>query len=529
MPIDHLNVNNCFNVNILLVYKSTCLFIHRAAAIHVDVEVAITSTMYLTIMLFVIFLYFYQHYRKRRPNGLQPPGPKGLPFLGNIFDIKRENVHLSIDQLFKQYGSVFQLNFPSERFIVLNSPDAFRAAFLIDPAATYFSDRPPLFAGKKFFCNQNDIVWSRSGYHQTKLRNITHRLLRTYGEGINHMERIVEIEIRETMVNFENMNSASFDPSLDIHTFVCNTICVLLIGRTYTKEDREIKCMTQFALEVNKLLAAGINSVLPFMQYFPPFRRIVTDALKHRNDIIDFFIVNARKELNENNTRGIVDELLLNPDLTEEDVIAIVLNLVTAGTLTTYGAIMCLLLNLLNLPDVQEKIQGEIDDVIGTGRLPAFLDRHNMPYTEAVMLESLRYSSHLPLGGGQVKEDITFMGFSIQKHTKILTNFWSLHHDPNVWGDPWNFRPERFLDGNGMLLRADHPLMKSLMTFGIGKRSCIGEMVARIRMFLFTTTLLQKFHLVAGDTSLPSSDPRTYKGGLLLMPHPYTMRVMPRK
>lgn len=68
----------------------------------------------------------------------------------------------------------------------------------------------------------------------------------------------------------------------------------------------------------------------------------------------------------------------------------------------------------------------------------------------------------------------------------------------------------------------------SLLTFGVGKRSCIGEMIARIRMFLFTTALLQSFDLKPGDTKLPSMDPRTFQQGLILTPQPYTMRTIHR-
>ena len=67
--------------------------------------------------------------------------------------------------------------------------------------------------------------------------------------------------------------------------------------------------------------------------------------------------------------------------------------------------------------------------------------------------------------------------------------------DPDLWGDPEKFRPERFLDSEGKIVN-EH----KLLTFSIGKRNCIGEAVAEAAVFSFLTGLIQKFKLLPVDT-----------------------------
>ncbi len=103
-----------------------------------------------------------------------------------------------------------------------------------------------------------------------------------------------------------------------------------------------------------------------------------------------------------------------------------------------------------------------------------------------------------------------------------------LHHDEKFWGDPLVFRPERFLDNAGKLLSADHPNRKHLVPFGAGSRSCVGEVFAHKRLFIFTASLVQAFDLKPGDVKV-SCDPGDYEEGIILAQKPYTARLIPRQ
>ncbi|XP_052762926.1 methyl farnesoate epoxidase-like [Mya arenaria] len=130
-------------------------------------------------------------------------------------------------------------------------------------------------------------------------------------------------------------------------------------------------------------------------------------------------------------------------------------------------------------------------------------------------------------------KDVKYKGYTIKEGTIIISNVWKLHHDEKLWGDPWKFRPERFLDENGQLVSRDHPYRTSWMPFGIGKRSCPGEPFARARYFLFVATLLRNWRFCPSkDQPLRDYDPRHLENFDLefsIRPKPYLCRIEKRE
>jgi cytochrome P450 len=148
-----------------------------------------------------------------------------------------------------------------------------------------------------------------------------------------------------------------------------------------------------------------------------------------------------------------------------------------------------------------------------------------MPYTEAFIMEILRISSIIPLGvGHSTMEDFTFHGYDIPKGTQILSNIFAVHHDPKIWGDPEIFRPERFLKKDGRTVEKND----NLIPFSTGKRICLGFNLALDEIFLFATSLVQKFDIsVEAGKPMPTLEP---KGGqITLLPHPYSVVMKERR
>ena len=119
-------------------------------------------------------------------------------------------------------------------------------------------------------------------------------------------------------------------------------------------------------------------------------------------------------------------------------------------------------------PDIQDKVQAEIDDVIGADRLPSLQDRTRMPYTEAVTLEISRMASIVPFAvPHRCTETFTLRGYTIPANTLCLSNIYAVHMDPNNFPQPEVFRPERFLSEDGRKIRKSD----FLIPFGIGVSS----------------------------------------------------------
>ncbi|XP_060575797.1 cytochrome P450 2U1-like [Ruditapes philippinarum] len=145
---------------------------------------------------------------------------------------------------------------------------------------------------------------------------------------------------------------------------------------------------------------------------------------------------------------------------------------------------------MVAFPDIQEKVQEEIDRVVGKDRLPGIDDLPNLSYTEAVLHESMRLSLIVPLGIQHMTLcDTEVGGYKIPKGTAVNINHWALHNDPDEWEEVERFMPERYLDENGKL----GPKPKNWLPFSAGKRVCLGEFVAKPELHLIFASLMQRY------------------------------------
>ena len=212
------------------------------------------------------------------------------------------------------------------------------------------------------------------------------------------------------------------------------------------------------------------------------------------------------------------------------DLRGLILDIFVAGTDTTYSALVNSFALLLKYPECKKKIMAEVDSIVGNSRPPSLEDRRNMPYTEAFVLEVHRYTSEAPLGIPHMcKKDVDFEGYRIKKKSIVFPNIWFIHHDAKVWYDPWNFRPERFLDATGELLPTDHELRKACIPFSIGRRACPGKTLAMTRTFLYLTRIIQEFDIKPPSSGhIPNVDPRYYSPGVVIRVEEYLCQVIPR-
>ncbi|ESO88313.1 hypothetical protein LOTGIDRAFT_126160, partial [Lottia gigantea] len=192
-----------------------------------------------------------------------------------------------------------------------------------------------------------------------------------------------------------------------------------------------------------------------------------------------------------------------DPQLTDQHVQGVVRNTVVAAFVTTKATLCGFFLMMMYYPEVQKKIQLELDEKIGRDRHPSLDDRPELHYTNAVILEVLRYIRHTPLAiPHMTTKDLEVEGYRIPSHSTVIMNIWVMNRDESIWTDPYSFKPERFLDEEGKFVPIDHRLRQQFMVFGIGRRNCVGESFAKSRVFLYVTSLLQKFNFKPGDNEL---------------------------
>ncbi|XP_023930222.1 cytochrome P450 2U1-like [Lingula anatina] len=187
---------------------------------------------------------------------------------------------------------------------------------------------------------------------------------------------------------------------------------------------------------------------------------------------------------------------------TEWNVFRIIVDLYMAGTDTTANTFRWSLVHMVNHPDVQKGVQQEIDQVIGQGRVAKMEDKARMPFTEATILEVFRMSTVVPFGIAHATSETTILdGYTIPKDTVVLGHFYRVFHDKNNFEEPYKFKPERWLDGDGKVIKSD-----KMVPFSIGPRVCLGKGLAEMESFIFFTTLLQNFTFKVPEGENPPSE-----------------------
>ncbi|KAJ3576228.1 hypothetical protein NP233_g558 [Leucocoprinus birnbaumii] len=174
--------------------------------------------------------------------------------------------------------------------------------------------------------------------------------------------------------------------------------------------------------------------------------------------------------------------------LTDSEVAFLAATPYTAEVTTTLGTCDIFLQAILLYPDVMYKAQREIDTVVGPDRMPDFQDFDTLPYIRAMIKETLRWHPFVPLGiPHAATEDDIYEGMFIPAGSTVIANIYAITHDTELFPDPEQFKPERFLD-------VTDPLLKNYnMTFGFGRRICPGQYVATDQLFIMISRLLWAF------------------------------------
>ncbi|KAB0350945.1 hypothetical protein FD754_015802 [Muntiacus muntjak] len=430
--------------------------------------------------------------------GKLPPGPTPLPILGNILQLDvgfEESFILS-----KVYGPVFTLYFGMKPMVVLHGYEAVKEA-LID-LGEEFSGRGRLPVNEKVR-KGHGILFS-NGKRWKETRRFSLMTLRNLGMGKRSIEDRVQEEARCLVEELRKTNGLPCDPTFILGCAPCNVICSIIFQNRFEYKDPFFLDMMKMFNENARILSSPwlqvCNTFPVLIDYFPGSHN---KFLKNCANLKSYIFEKTREHqtsLDINNPRDFIDCFLIKMKqekpgqelvYTDENLENTILDLFAAGTETTSTTLRYGLLLLLKHPEVTAKVQEEIDRVIGRHRSPCMQDRSHMPYMDAVVHEIQRYINLVPTGiPHAVTQDINFRNYLIPKGTDILTSLTSVLRDDKEFPNPEVFDPGHFLDESGNFRKSDY-----FMAFSTGKRVCLGEGLARVELFLFLTTILQKFTL----------------------------------
>lgn len=156
--------------------------------------------------------------------------------------------------------------------------------------------------------------------------------------------------------------------------------------------------------------------------------------------------------------------------ITRNHIKSSLVDLFIAGSETTSNSIEWTMAELINNPKSLEKLRGEIDLIVGKTRLIQETDLPNLPYLQAIMKEGLRLHPPAPLVVRTFQEGCEVKGFYIPEKTTLVVNGYAVMRDPDVWEDPEEFKPERFLATSRSGQEEDKTKGLRYIPFGSGRR-----------------------------------------------------------
>ncbi|XP_048780499.2 uncharacterized protein LOC125683404 [Ostrea edulis] len=515
----------------------------RGSSFYNKSYVLVSSDMlnFILIAILIILSLLYVVRKTSRQRGKALPGPKGWPVFQIFLESELPTLHFKLYDWTEKYGDIFQFEFLGKKFVSLNSSEVLREAFNKEPNATITSFRPPTFTGEYQLGNYADVGFSSPDPLWTKRRNLTYQLLRAYGKGLSIIESQVKENLQSMKKDIQSIENKNVDPSSIVEEFILSTVEILTIGRSFGKKGELQKILKKLDHIINITVNPGYDILygfLPFLRFLPlPISLKMKEFRKTKQIMMDYLETLSKEETVEKGIYHTLKDIMKQRDehgnqwFTKENLSNLLVNLVAGGYLTTRGTVMSMIQILAKRPELQKALQREVDDVIGFDREPCLSDRHKCPLTDAVILETLRYISHLPLSVFHAtSQETTIAGYTIEKNTVIIPNVWAMHLSEKEWEEPFTFKPERFLDADGLLLPANGPIRKKFLAFGTGKRNCIGEVFAKSRIFLFLSTLMQQTTIFEPDgKSLSDLRQREMLPGIVLQPQPYEVRFALRQ
>uniref|UniRef100_A0A8C6UY58 Cytochrome P450, family 17, subfamily A, polypeptide 2 n=1 Tax=Neogobius melanostomus TaxID=47308 RepID=A0A8C6UY58_9GOBI len=440
-----------------------------------------------------------------------------------------EEGHLTCFSVRCRLGPLFSMQLGPHFTLVVNSYDLAKEVLLT--RGRDFAGRPKMVTTELLTRGGKDIAFCDYSALWKSHRRLVHSALSLFGEGgrLQDIGKLCLSSVHgcvdDLVAELGSVGSRAFDPSAAVTRAVTNVVCTLVFSATYRRDDAELKEVIDYNNGIVETIArGGLVDLFPWLQRFPS--RSLTklkQCITVRDRLLQRKLDQHKASLSEGDggvdPRDLLEALLRGQEGQKSEVISDDHVLMTAaetfgaGVETTSTTLLWIIAYMLHHPEVQARAQRELEEQVGLERPVRLSDRTRLPYVEAVIQEGLRIRPRQP--GPHSPH-----GHPVQPGTRVLVNMWALHHNPTDWPKPDLFNP-RFLDGRGGRVSPS-----CFLPFGAGPRVCVGESLARLELFLFLSSLLQRISF-----SLPPAGPvPDLRGrlGVVLQPPPYLVVATPR-
>ncbi|OTA04134.1 Cytochrome P450 CYP2 subfamily [Trichoderma parareesei] len=472
-----------------------------------------------------------------------PPGPQGLPIIGNMLDMADTDKMMTLAKDWAdQYGDVFYTKVGLQHFIWLSSPTAVKD--LMDKRGSIYSSRAasPMI---NMVSNQERLNFLPYGEKWRTLRNILHSALNL--ETSTSYKPVQDFESKQAL--WEILHAKDDTEFSDINRrYSTSTIMTITYGqRVPHLSDPLYQGILKIVRHFSLATAPGgwMIDTLPMLANIVPewlLQNWKTVARQWYEEDSRIYLRMYHKLMNDIKN-GTAPDCFLK-DMAREKIEKSLISdvtaafaagaLIEAGSDATTTALNNVILACLLYPEVVAGAHKELDRVVGSDRMPDFSDEPNLPYIRGIAKETLRWRASTKIGTcHSTTQDDWYKGFFIPKGAVIVLNWWAIHMDESRWKDPQRFDPTRYiadpLTEAESMAQADATL-RDHFTFGAGRRNCPGVHIAHNSLFINIARLFWAFNIsksvdAEGNAIEPSTEAQP---GFLLTPVKFPCRLEAR-
>ncbi|KAF8605478.1 cytochrome P450 [Ceratobasidium sp. AG-I] len=486
-----------------------------------------------------LFLMYWDWPGSRRSD--MPPGPRPLPIIGNMLDLKPLHLYAQLHALHVKYGSIVSLKIGSGTLISL-AGDGTHVKQLLDKRGPIYSARP--FQVIHEISGSGDNVLFQQDLNRWRLarKQIVRHFAPSTMRDINFV--VQESESVQLLYDFLHEPRSFMAHSM---RYTASVLTCLAYG---------VRCDVSNSLvaqRVQKAMSFPSQIVLPGgkppLVYFPWLNSIwLPDFLapwkaqcREMGAISDKLYtelaeIGWQRGCAGLNTDNLAYKLRLNEDhneLTRHEQAFTCGVALEGGSDIVAGLLITSLMALVNDPQSQIRAQAEIDAIHGEETLPTWKDEQSLPFIRAIMKETLRWRPPLSLAvQHRLEQDDLYDGYFLPKDSTVLCNSWAIHHNPDRYDEPEKFKPERFIGDNMPMadsIAQGDPLKRDHFAFGAGRRVCPGIQTAEQDIFIALARLLWAFEFSAPPgVEIPTDHLTAFVGRNIRVPADFPLVIKVR-
>ncbi|KAI7209194.1 putative cytochrome P450 [Hortaea werneckii] len=505
----------------------------------------ITLTAIALLLLFLVLLLNKPLLRGAKHTHSLPPGPPGLPILGNLFDLppttgpQPEYLHWLAHK--DRYGPVSSVKVLGQTMVIIH--DRGIAGEVLERKAGVSAGRP----GLKF-------AWDMIGWKDilaSQPYGPTHRLYRKYAHqqigtkaAVARYEGLQQVAVQRLLKGLLNGQGKDLNRYLKIE--VAEVIVKIVYGYDIEREkpDPYLRAVERALQQISDAAVPGkwAVDIFPFLEHLPeflaPFKRTAREWRATLMEVVNEPYTFSKKNLTNQTVRDsfvarAIEQAETETSLGPEDDHAIkwtAASLYTGGADTSVSTLEAFFLAMSLYPSVQRKAQAELDSVLGSQpvRLPTTADRPRLPYLNALVEEAQRWHPITPMGlPHTTSSDILVVGQKTERYhlipagSIILPAIWWMTRDPSTYHSPEEFKPERFLPPYNEPLATE-------VTFGFGRRVCPGRVLADSTLFGTFAAVLMCFDIEKKMKVEGKEPPHEFLPGMIARPKAFGVRIVPR-